>query len=73
MKPTIAELLDGVAEALHDTVLPELEAGPARDQVQAAIGIVRKAARALPQLAAVLEEDNRDIAAALAAAGRAAP
>lgn len=65
LRPSPADLLMGVADALTATVLPELEAGPARDQVQAAIGITRRVARALPHLTSYLLEDNADLAATL--------
>jgi hypothetical protein len=65
LRPSPADLLMGVADALAATVLPELEVGPAREQVQAAIGITRRVARALPHLASYLLEDNADLAATL--------
>ncbi len=61
--PTNEQLLAGVAEALKDTVLPELARGTAaRKQLQAAIEILRRVAFALPDEAAVLEADNADMA-----------
>ena len=65
LTPSPAELLAGVADALATTVLPELGPGPARRQVQAAIGITRRVARALPQLGPHLEADVGDVAATL--------
>jgi hypothetical protein len=58
-------LLAGVADALATTVLPELAPGPARRQVQAAIGICRRVAGALPGWAPHLVEETRDVAATL--------
>lgn len=63
IRPTDAELLAGIAEALKDTVLPELARGTAaRKQLQAAIEILRRIAFALPGEAAALEADNADMA-----------
>ena len=47
LTPSPAELLEGVADALDRTVLGTMERGDARNQVQAAIGIVRRCAAAL--------------------------
>jgi hypothetical protein len=65
LTPTPAELLAGVADALTTTVLPELGPGPARRQVQAAIGITRRVAAALPELGPHLEADVADMATAM--------
>lgn len=61
--PTDEQLLAGIAEALKDTVLPDLERGTAaRKQLQAAIEILRRMAFALPGEAAALAADNDDMA-----------
>jgi hypothetical protein len=78
IRPTNTELLAGVAEALKETVLPELARGTAaRKQLQAAIEILRRVAFALPNEAAVLEADNADMAEVLTKAatilGQSAP
>ena len=65
LTPSAAELLAGVADALAATVLPELPPGPARRQVQAAIGITRRVAGALPHLGPHLAGDVVDLAATL--------
>lgn len=69
LNPGPADLLAGLADALAATVLPELAEGPARDQLSAAIAIVRKAARALPGFAAYLHEDIADLVTSLAELG----
>jgi hypothetical protein len=62
LNPSPAELLAGVADALSSTVLPELPPGPAADQVQAAVGLLRRLARALPSLSGYLHRDIADLA-----------
>ena len=64
-EPTIDELLRGVAESLHDAVLPDLPVGAARNQLVAAIAIVRRAAATSADVPHYLWEDNRDIASVL--------
>jgi len=46
-------------------VLPELGPGPARDELQAAIALTRRVARAVPHLAPYLHADTADLAATL--------
>lgn len=65
LNPSVADLLAGVADALAGTVVGELPPGPARDQVQAAVGLVRRVARALPQLTPYLQADIQDLASTL--------
>lgn len=65
LNPSVIDLLVGVADGLQAEVLDELPAGPARDQVQAAIAIVRRVARALPGLVPYLEADIADLRATL--------
>lgn len=65
IKPTIPELLDGVADSLEESVLPELPAGNARVQLVAALAIIRRAATASYATGPYLDADNRDIAATL--------
>ncbi|MGH1492704.1 MAG: hypothetical protein ACRBK7_25475 [Acidimicrobiales bacterium] len=65
MKPSPAELLQGVADALVDTVLPTLERGPARNQVQAAVGIVQRCASAVDRYGPILHAECSDLLATL--------
>jgi len=63
IRPTDEELLAGIAEALNNTVLPELARGTAaRKQLQAAVEVLRRIAFALPDEACVLAADNEDMA-----------
>jgi hypothetical protein len=66
INPTISKLLSGVATSLDETVLPELEPGFARNQLVAAIALIRRAAMVDERIGSYLWEDNRDIAAVLA-------
>jgi len=60
--PTDEQLLGGIARALRDTVLPELERGSAaRKQLQAAIETLRRMAFAAPGRDAALAADNADM------------
>ena len=54
-----------MADALAATVVGELPPGPVRDQVQAAVGLSRRLARALPGLTPYLQQDIQDLAATL--------
>ncbi|MDH3683508.1 MAG: hypothetical protein OEV40_26610 [Acidimicrobiia bacterium] len=65
LKPSPAELLADVAQALDETVLTTLARGPARNQVQAAIGIVRRCAEAVDAFGPVLHAECADLAASL--------
>lgn len=65
LKPSPGELLEGVAEALAETVLGELDRGEARNQVQAAIGIVRRCSAALAVHGPILHADCVDISSSL--------
>lgn len=65
MKPTPTELLQGVADALADTVLPTLERGPSRNQVQAAVGIVQRCASAVDRYGPILHADCGDTLATM--------
>ncbi|MDB5397550.1 MAG: hypothetical protein JWM91_5056 [Rhodospirillales bacterium] len=66
IRPTNEQLLAGIAEALKDTVLPELaRSTAARKQLQAAIEILRRIAFALPGEAVALAADNDDMAEVL--------
>ena len=67
LRPSPSELLTGVAEALESTVLDELERGMARNQVVAAIGIVRRCAAAVDRHGPLLHGDVTDLAGSLAA------
>ena len=73
LDPSVVDLLNGVAAALRDDVLGELEPGPARDQVRNAAALVRRVARALPGLTAYLVDDIADLAASVEALGGTVP
>jgi len=73
LKPSPAELLAGVAEALDETVLATMARGPARNQVQAAIGIVRRCADAVDNYGPVLHAECTDLAASLRSIATADP
>jgi hypothetical protein len=60
-KPTIGDLLDGVATSLRESVLPEIPAGPTRRQIQAAIIIIRRASLVWDKTGPYLYADNKDI------------
>ncbi len=60
-KPTIGDLLNGVAASLRESVLPEIPAGPTRRQVQAAISIIRRVSQVWDKIGPYLYADNRDI------------
>ncbi len=65
IKPTIGELLSGVATSLRERVLPEIPAGTTRRQIQAAIGIIRRVALVWDKTGPYLYTDNQDIAQTL--------
>ena len=65
IKPSIGELLSGVAASLRERVLPEIPAGTTRRQIQAAIGIIARVALVWDKTAPYLYEDNEDIAETL--------
>ena len=69
LRPSPPELLRGGADALEADVLAVLPAGPARDQTQAAIAIVRRVARTLPGYTAYLLADIADLRATLGELG----
>ena len=69
LNPSVIDLLSGVADGLRAEVVDALEPGPARDQVTAAIAIVRRVARALPGLVPYLMADIADLQATLAVLG----
>jgi hypothetical protein len=60
-KPSIGDLLSGVAASLRESVLPEIPAGPTRRQVQAAISIIRRVALVWDKTGPYLYADNNDI------------
>ena len=64
-EPTPAELLAGVADALEQSVLPELDRGAVRNQVMAAIGIVRRCGEATDRYGPFLYADCVDLIATL--------
>jgi hypothetical protein len=63
LNPSVVDLLNGVAAALRDDVLGELEPGPAQEQVRSAVALLRRVARALPGLTTYLVDDIADLAA----------
>ena len=65
LNPSVIDLLVGVADGMRAEVLDAVEPGPARDQVTAAIGIVRRVARALTGLVPYLMADIGDLQATL--------
>ena len=65
INPTISELLSGVATSLDETVLPDLAPGVARNQLVAAVALIRRAATVGENIGSYLWEDNRDIAEVL--------
>ena len=65
LNPSVVDLLTGVSDTLAGDVLGELAPGPARDELRAAITMVRKVARALDQLMPYLLEDIADLAQTL--------
>jgi hypothetical protein len=60
-KPSIGDLLAGVAASLREAVLPEIPAGPTRRQIQVAISIIRRASQAWDKVGPYLYADNKDI------------
>jgi hypothetical protein len=64
-KPTISDLLSGVAASLRESVLPEIPPGPVRRQIQAAIAIIRRVSLVCDRTGPYLHADNRDIAETL--------
>lgn len=62
IRPGVGELLEGVAASLEDGVIPGLApATSARNQVRAAIAILRRVASVWDQVVPTLAEDSRDI------------
>ena len=61
IKPTVSELLSGVAISLRERVLPEIPAGTTRRQIQAAIGIIRRVALVWDKTGPYLYADNQDL------------
>ena len=69
--PDDKQLLGGIADALKDTVLPELARGSAaRKQLQAAIETLRRMAFAAPERDAALAADVADMASVLERIGK---
>lgn len=61
IRPKPEDLLARAAEALEATVLPFVNAGPARRQLLAATALMRRIAYALPRQFAVLAADTTDL------------
>ena len=62
-----------MAEALEQTVLPDLDRGPIRNQVIAAIGIVRRSGQSIDRYGPLLHADCADLVATLRQASGADP
>ena len=60
-KPSIGDLLNGVAASLRESVLPEIPTGPTRRQIQAAISIIRRVSLIWDKTGPYLYADNKDI------------
>ncbi len=60
-KPSIGDLLSGVATSLRESVLPEVPTGPTRRQLQVAIAIIRRVSSVWDKVTPYLYLDNRDI------------
>ena len=60
--PTPSELLARIADALTETVLPELDGTEARIQLQVAVLILRRIAGPAGDIGPYLDADTRDIA-----------
>jgi hypothetical protein len=73
LRPSPSELVAGVADALEQTVLAELDRGPARNQVIAAVGILRRCATAVARHGPLLHADCVDLARSLEEAAAADP
>ena len=67
MKPTVPELLTGIADALAADVAPQLTDLAARNQVGAAVAMLRRLAALVPQLTPHLWADAADVASTLRA------
>ncbi|MEO5840873.1 MAG: hypothetical protein ABIQ73_03855 [Acidimicrobiales bacterium] len=65
INPSISKLLGGVATSLDETVLPEVAPGFARNQLVAAIALIRRAAAVDERIGPYLWEDNCDIVTVL--------
>jgi hypothetical protein len=61
IRPTVGELLSGVALSLRERVLPEIPPGVTRRQIQAAIGIIRRVALVWDKTGPYFYADNMDI------------
>ena len=61
IRPTIGELLGGVATSLQEEVVPEVPAGAPRRQLEAAITVIRRLAVACEQTGPYPYADNKDI------------
>jgi hypothetical protein len=57
----VGELLSGVAVSLRERVLPEIPPGVTRRQIQAAIGIIRRASSVWDKIGPYFFADNEDI------------
>ena len=66
IRPTPTELLARVADALTETVLPELTADEARIQRQVAVLVIRRLSGPAGDLAHYLDTDARDVAQTIA-------
>lgn len=64
-EPSPSELLAGVADALEQTVVPDLERGLSRNQIIAAVGIVRRCGDAVDRYGPLLHTGCVDLIATL--------
>ncbi len=60
-KPTAGELLEGVADGLRQSVLPNLPAGDAHRQLRAALHVLERLRRSWDLLPSYLESDSTDM------------
>ena len=64
-EPSPSELLVGVADALEQTVLPDLPRGLTRNQIMAAVGIVRRCGDAVDRYGPLLHAGCVDLVTTL--------
>jgi hypothetical protein len=65
IRPVPGELLAGICEALHGTVLPVLADGDARRQLKAALHVLGRLQRSWETVPAAIAQDNEDMARTL--------
>lgn len=72
-EPSPSELLAGVADALEETVVPELQRGLTRNQILAAVGIVRRCSDAIDRYGPLLQAGCVDLIETLRSVSSADP